>query len=80
MPQIPRPSPCFLDDSPDVERLGAHSGRLRWRSLERKQIYEWDSTHGEIEVYNLRGFHLGAAEPVDCVLMKPPVKGRRIDV
>jgi hypothetical protein len=80
LPGVPRPSPCFLDDSPEVERLGAYGGRLRWRSRERKQLYEWDSTHGEIEVYNLRGRHLGAAEPVLCILIKPADKRKRIDV
>jgi hypothetical protein len=77
MPPIPRPVPCFLDD---VEDLGVHGGQRRWRSRKRKQLYEWDSTHGEVEVYNLRGRHLGAADPVTGELFKPADKTRRIDV
>jgi Cytotoxic len=77
VPSVPRPSPCFLDG---MEYLGAPGGRGRWRSRELKRLYEWDSGHGEVEVYNLRGRHLGAADPVTGELIKPARRDRRIDV
>ena len=45
-----------------------------------KQYYEYDSTHGEIEVYNARGQHLGAMDAETGNITKPAVAGRRIDV
>jgi hypothetical protein len=77
VPPIPRPTPCFLNE---MEDLGAYGGRKRWRSRDRKELYEWDSTHGEVEVYNLRGRHLGVADPVTGELIKPARRGQRIDV
>jgi hypothetical protein len=35
--------------------------------------------HGEVEVFNKRGRHLGAMSP-DGQYVKPPVRGRQIDV
>lgn len=77
MPPFPRPSPCFLDNKED---FGVHSGRKTWRSQEDKQLYQWDSRHGEIEVYNLRGVHLGAADAVSGELIKPADRTRSIRV
>ena len=74
---VSRPEPCFLDAQ---ERIGAPGGRLRWRSFDGERLYEWDSLHGEIEVYTKRGRHLGALDPVNGVRIKGPEKGRRIDV
>lgn len=74
---VPIPSPCFLDD---CESLGAFNGEKRWRSPDGKRLYTWDSLHGEIEVYNARGRHLGAIDAVTGELLKPARNGRRIDV
>jgi Cytotoxic len=63
-----------------MEYLGAPGGRPRWRSRELKRLYEWDAMHGEVEVYNLRGRHLGAADPTTGELIKPARRDRRIDV
>lgn len=71
------PDPSFLDQ---CDYLGAFGGERRWRSLDRKRLYTWDSLHGEIEVYNARGRHLGALDAVTGLLIKPARKGRRIDV
>ena len=43
-------------------------------------MFEWDELHGEIEVYNKRGRHLGALDAVTGSLIKPAVRGRSIDV
>ena len=57
-----------------------HEGVQRWRNADATRLYEWDGRHGEIEVYNNRGEHLGAADAVTGILVKPPKKGRTIDV
>ena len=72
---IPRPS--ILDD---FEILGAFGGQRRWRSDGGKRLYTWDALHGEVEVFNARGKHLGALDPVTGALVKPAVPGRIIDV
>ena len=45
-----------------------------------KNHYEWDNTHGDIEVYNKRGEHQGTMDPNTGEMTKPAVPGRRIDV
>lgn len=73
---IPVPLDCILRT---FESLGAFYGRKRWRSSDGKRIYTWDELHGEIEVFNKRGKHLGV---IDCNgnIIKTPVKGRKINV
>ena len=73
----PIPSPCFLDR---MEYLGFRRGERRWRSLEGERLYTWDSLHGEIEVFNKRGKHLGVLDAVTGELIGGPVRGRTIDV
>ena len=77
MARVPIPKPCFLDT---CEYLGVFSGERRWRSHDGKRIYTWDDLHGEIEVFNKRGKHLGVTDPIDGALVKDAVKGRKIDV
>jgi hypothetical protein len=60
--------------------LGFIHGNLLWRSPDGKRYYTWDSLHGEIEVFNKRGRHLGAADAVTGRFIKAPVKGRSINV
>lgn len=74
---VPIPTTSFLDK---CELLGAFGGHRRWRSLDGKRLYTWDSLHGEIEVYNRRGRHLGAADALTGVLIKPARRERHIDV
>jgi hypothetical protein len=74
---IPRRPPDFLDQQ---EALGFVGGAQRWRSHDGKRLFTWDALHGEIEVYNRRGEHLGAADAQTGAYIKDPVKGRRIDV
>lgn len=45
-----------------------------------KEYYEWDYTHGDIEVYDGKGRHKGSKDPTTGEMTKPPVKGRRINV
>lgn len=73
----PIPKPSVLDE---FESLGAINGQRRWRSDNGKRLYTWDSLHGEIEVFNARGKHLGAMDPVTGEMIKSAVPGRAIDV
>jgi Cytotoxic len=61
-------------------RLKTINGERRWRNTARNRIYTWDSLHGEIEVYNTRGVHLGVLDSLSGLPVKAAVKGRRIDV
>jgi len=74
---VPKPNPSFLDL---CVSLGFIAGDRRWRSADGLRLYTWDALHGEIEVFNKRGRHLGAADALNGALIKPAVKGRKIDV
>lgn len=71
------PVPSFLDT---CRRLRAYSGQKRWASFDGKRLYTWDYLHGEIEVFDKRGNHLGALDPESGEYIKGPVRGRKIDV
>ena len=71
------PHPSILDD---FEYLGAFNGEQRWRSDGGARLYTWDSLHGEIEVFNRPGKHLGAMDPKTERMTKAAVAGRKIDV
>lgn len=73
----PIPRPSFLDT---CQSLGAFGGVRRWRSDDGERLYTWDSLHGEIEVFNKRGRHLGAVDAIHGHPIKQAVKGRKIDV
>lgn len=76
MAKVVPPEHSFLDD---CEYLGFVHGEKRWRSHTGKRLYTWDSLHGEIEVFNTRGRHIGVLDPRGQEI-KPAVKGRRINV
>ena len=73
----PIPKPSYLDG---CEPLGVFGSERRWRSADGKRIYTWDSLHGEIEVFNKRGNHLGVIEAIHGHVIKEAVRGRKIDV
>jgi Cytotoxic len=77
MPAKPRPKPCFLDDQ---ENHGVRAGRKVWRSADGERHYTWDSLHGEIEVFDALGYHLGAADAVTGDMIKEAVAGRRLEL
>jgi hypothetical protein len=60
-----------------LKRLKPKSRRRRWRRG--KQIFEEDTRHGELEKYNQRGKHKGTVDPDTGEVIKPPVRGRRIE-
>lgn len=42
----------------------------------KRRFYQWDNTHGDIEVYDRRGKHLGSMDAASGAMTKPPEKGR----
>ena len=77
MGRKPIPRPCISDA---CEYLGYVRGERRWRSEDSKDIMTWDGLHGEVEVYNARGKHVGVKNAVTGVWLKDAIRGRRIDV
>src|SRR5207249_1683457 len=45
-----------------------------------RRFFERDFTHGDLEVYDGEGRHLGSANPETGEMTKPPVPGRRITI
>lgn len=70
------PKPSILDSCTVV---GINGGRKVYKDNEEERFYTWDSLHGEIEVFNKQGIHIGVACPATGVMIKPAVRGRRID-
>lgn len=71
------PDNSFLNS---CEVLKVEGGRKIYKSEDGSRLYTWDSLHGEVEVFNNRGFHLGVIDPVTRSHKKVAVKGRRINV
>ncbi|WP_420220543.1 colicin E3/pyocin S6 family cytotoxin [Mycobacterium marinum] len=62
-----------------LERVPRKGGLHRFRDDD--YLYEYDPTHGgELEMYNRQGYHRGVADVMTGEVIKPSVKGRRIDV
>jgi len=66
------PAPSSLPGFPDAMRVkpktpvqGGGGLRKRWKRPN-GCICEWDSQHGEVEMYNKRGKHMGAFDPNTC--------------
>ncbi|MDF7681168.1 colicin E3/pyocin S6 family cytotoxin [Enterobacteriaceae bacterium ESL0689] len=60
-------------------RQGGGGMRERWMDKKKRRIYEWDSQHGELEIYLASdGEHLGSVDYQTGSELKPAVKGRNI--
>lgn len=69
--------PRDLKGFPGSVREKRKGGRTRWR-LPNGDIAEWDSQHGEVEVYDKTGKkHKGALNPETGEKKKEPEKGRK---
>jgi hypothetical protein len=71
----PIPNPSILDR---CKVVGVEGQRKVYYDSQEDRYYTWDSLHGELEVFNKRGRHLGVVCPITGDLIKPAVKGRRI--
>jgi hypothetical protein len=56
------------------------TGRKVWRSCDGSRLYTWDELHGEVEVFNKLGWHLGVQDATTGTFIKEAVKGRHINV
>jgi len=63
-----------------MEDLGSKDGQKLWRSQDKERYYTWDALHGEIEVFNKRGKHLGVLDAINGTMIKAAVRGRKINV
>ncbi|UJR11651.1 hypothetical protein I4U23_015832 [Adineta vaga] len=62
--------------SPIWTELKHYRGQIKSNDKVDK-FYEWDYTHGDIEVYNKRGEHLGTMDGNTGDMTKKAVKGRK---
>lgn len=69
----PRPKNGFLDQ---YEFYRVIEGRKVYRGNDR--YYSWDELHGEVEVFNKTGYHLGSVDAITGEYKKGAVRGRRI--
>jgi hypothetical protein len=53
-------------------------GRQVWTNCDRSRFYTWDALHGEIEVFDRHGHHLGALDSVSGQFIKHAVRGRTL--
>ncbi len=82
---IPKPKgnpalPAFPDAKKAKEKTYVQGGgkkRPRWK--DQKRIYEWDSQHGKVEVYDKNGNHLGEFDHITGKQTKPADKNRKVE-
>jgi hypothetical protein len=69
--------PAFPDTFPVKSKSSVQGGgrRSRWKDR-RGRIYEWDSQHGAVEMYDPQGKHLGEFNPETGEQTKPAKPGR----
>ncbi|WP_192563780.1 colicin E3/pyocin S6 family cytotoxin [Pseudomonas gozinkensis] len=78
-------APKGLTAFPDAKRAnrktpvkGGGSLRKRWKTP-KGLIFEWDSQHGTVEMYDKRGSHLGEYDPITGEQTKPADKTRNVE-
>ena len=74
MAYIMRPRTRFLDT---LEKYKVVGNTQIYKANDK--LYTWDGLHGEIEVYDKRGYHLMVLDP-DGNKIKDAVRGRKINV
>jgi len=67
--------PKDLKAFPNTKSAKRKNGRKRWKDNDGK-IYEWDSQHAKVEIYDKQGKHLGEYDP-DTGEQKQPVDNSR---
>ncbi|MBV8457212.1 MAG: hypothetical protein JO122_11425 [Acetobacteraceae bacterium] len=64
---------------PKTPRSGGSGLRRRWRDEQTGRIFEWDSQHGTVEVYDHHGRHLGEFDAIDGRQLQGPDPSRRVE-
>lgn len=74
--------PVSKATSPIWQSFRPFKGQTKTNGLSgsKKEFYEWDFTHCDIEVYDKNGKHKGTMDPQTGDMIKPAVKGRAIDI
>lgn len=79
------PPPKNLVAFPDAVKVdfktrvqGGGGARRRWKDG-KGRIYEWDSQHGAVEMYDKQGKHLGEFDPVTGEQTKTAKPGRKVE-
>jgi hypothetical protein len=79
------PAPKGLTAFPDAVKVvfktkvqGGGGTRRRWKDG-KGRIYEWDSQHGAVEMYDKQGKHLGEYDPLTGEQTKPAKPGRKVE-
>ncbi|MCE0461350.1 colicin E3/pyocin S6 family cytotoxin [Pseudomonas uvaldensis] len=77
--------PRSLTAFPDATKVdsktrvqGGGAVRRRWKD-KKGRIYEWDSQHGAVEIYDRQGKHLGEFDAETGMQTKPAKPGRKIE-
>ena len=71
------PPPNDISDLfPDAKSEKSKNQRKRWRDKKKGEIYEWDSQHGDLEIYNKQGKHKGSIN-LKTGQTKPKAPGRK---
>uniref|UniRef100_A0A7C2BBE5 Colicin E3-like ribonuclease domain-containing protein n=1 Tax=Pseudomonas graminis TaxID=158627 RepID=A0A7C2BBE5_9PSED len=70
-----RPDPSIVSG---FRVANVDGGRKHYFDAVEQRCHSWDSFHGEFEVLDRRGFHLVSVCPATGLVLKPPVRGRRI--
>lgn len=74
---IPYEPPSFLENCIILSKR--IEGKKTWKSKDGKRLYQWDSRHGDVEIYNAKnGVHMGSADKITGRVIKLPDKGRRL--
>lgn len=72
---LPKPTPSIFDR---FRVVSVEDNRKVYKDDDNGLYYTWDTLHGEAEVFNKRGVHLGVVDPITGLAIKPAVKGRKI--
>ncbi|MBI2767404.1 MAG: hypothetical protein HYX53_16035 [Chloroflexi bacterium] len=64
------------------EYFGMRDGRRIWREGSGRWVryYTWDSLHGEVEVFNGRGKHLGALDALTRRFIKDADEQKKLNL
>jgi Cytotoxic len=74
-----QPPICTKATSPVWKKFKPYRGNIKTNGEpgSKRRYYTWDYTHGDIEVWDADGNHLGSLDPSTGDMTKPPVKGRQ---